>query len=361
MRIAVAMSGGVDSSVAALLLKEQGHEVVGLSMQLWDHSGESGKNGRCCTLDDLADARRVAWAIDIPHYVLNLEEEFRRDVVAPFVSGYLGGTTPIPCSACNTKVKFATLWERARAFGCQAVATGHYARIERDELERPRLLKGVDPAKDQSYFLYDLSPAQLAAAIFPVGAMRKDDVRAAALRGRLPVAAKPESQEICFVPAQISVGDFVAARAPEEGRSLPEGPGEVHDAEGRLVGRHDGYFRFTIGQRRGTRVAAGSRRYVSAIHPSSNTVVVAPAAALRGRDARIASLRWMSPEPPTRSFRAGVRIRHRSAEAPAWVEPLSGAACRVRFDEPQWAITPGQAAVFYEGDVVLGGGVIDRE
>ncbi|MFY9549750.1 MAG: argininosuccinate synthase domain-containing protein, partial [Thermoanaerobaculia bacterium] len=210
MRIAVAMSGGVDSSVAALLLEEAGHEVIGLSMQLWDHSGEPGRSGRCCTLDDLSDARRVAWALGIRHYVLDLEEEFRRDVVQPFVASYLSGETPIPCSACNAKVKFATLWERARAIGCEAVATGHYVRAERDTAGRAVLRKGIDPAKDQSYFLYDLTLEQLAAARFPVGGLTKAEVRARARRANLPTADKDESQEICFVPSGTRAGQFVA-------------------------------------------------------------------------------------------------------------------------------------------------------
>src|ERR1700730_15791648 len=201
MRIAVAMSGGVDSSVAALLLKEDGHEVIGLSMQLWDHSRQKGRSGRCCTLDDLADARRVAWTIGIRHYVLNLEEEFGRDVVRPFVASYLAGETPIPCSACNSKVKFATLWDRARSLGCEAVATGHYVRSGQDPASgRPVLRKGIDPAKDQSYFLYDLTAEQLAAARFQVGGLTKSEVRARARRASLPTADKAESQEICFVP-----------------------------------------------------------------------------------------------------------------------------------------------------------------
>src|SRR5215471_12802790 len=213
MRIAVAMSGGVDSSVAALLLHEQGHEVIGLSMQLWDHSADSGRTGRCCTLDDLSDARRVAWTLGVRHYVLDLEEEFRRDVVRPFVAAYLGGDTPIPCSSCNAKVKFATLWERARALGCEAMATGHYVRADRDGRGRAVLRKGADADKDQSYFLYDLSAEQLEAARFPVGGLTKAEVRAHARRAALPTADKEESQEICFVAAGQSTGDFVAAHA----------------------------------------------------------------------------------------------------------------------------------------------------
>src|SRR5262249_4391817 len=208
------MSGGVDSSVAALLLKEQGHEVVGLSMQLWDHSGEPGRTGRCCTAEDLSDARAAAWTLEIPHYVLNLEEEFRERVVSPFVASYLAVETPVPCSACNGKVKFATLWERARAMGCGAVATGHYVRREEDSRTgRILLKKGRDPQKDQSYFLYELTPAQLAAARFPVGDLTKEQVRSHARRARLPNAEKAESQEICFVPDGTRAGDFVAQRA----------------------------------------------------------------------------------------------------------------------------------------------------
>ena len=361
MRLAVAMSGGVDSSVAALLLKEEGHDVVGLSMQLWDHAADTGRTGRCCTLDDLSDARRVAWSLEIPHYVVNLEEEFREEVVRPFVASYLDGETPIPCSACNAKVKFATLWDRARAMGCEGVATGHYARVGIDgATRRPVLKKGADASKDQSYFLYDLTPEQLRAARFPVGELTKEEVRAHARRACLPTADKKESQEICFVPAGTRAGEFVENAAPAFGLPLPTVPGVVENAAGERLGAHAGHFRFTVGQRRGLGLAAAERMYVIAIDPEANRVVVGGGKELEISEADVSSLRFPSGETPAAPFRAEIRVRHRAPEVPATVHPSGDGDARVVFDRPVRAVAPGQSCVFYRGDIVLGGGVIAK-
>lgn len=358
MRVAVAMSGGVDSSVAALLVKQEGHEVVGLSMQLWDHSREPGKTGRCCTSEDLSDARRVAWSLGIPHYVVNLEEEFREAVVRPFVASYLEGRTPIPCSACNARVKFATLWEHARIMGCEAVATGHYARTERDPRSgRVVLKKGKDAEKDQSYFLYDLDAEQLAAARFPVGGLTKAEVRAHARRAGLPTAEKAESQEICFVPAGTSAGDFVAGNAERLGLRLPSGPGVVESSEGDRLGTHEGHFRFTVGQRRGLGIASAERLYVLSIDPAANRVVVGGGRELATREARVEALRFPSGQLRD-AFSARARVRHRAPEVAATVIPDGNGGARVIFEEPVRAVAPGQSCVFYDGDVVMGGGTI---
>jgi tRNA-uridine 2-sulfurtransferase len=359
VRVAVAMSGGVDSSVAALLLARAGHEVVGLSMQLWDRSGETGRTSRCCAAEDISDARRAAWAIGIPHYVLDLQEEFAEAVVAPFIRSYASGETPIPCSACNSQVKFATLWDRARGMGCDAVATGHYVRRGADPATgAPRLEKGLDAAKDQSYFLWDLTDEQLSAAIFPVGTLDKARVRALAREAGLPNAEKEESQEICFVPRGDRAGDFVAEHAERLGVALPASPGVVETPSGERLGTHGGHFRFTIGQRRGLGVAASQRLYVLSVDAPENRVVVGPSSELETREAQVTNLRVRGRSPGR--FRATARIRHRGAEVPATIEPTGDGQARILFDEPVRAVAPGQSCVFYDGDVVLGGGVLRR-
>lgn len=353
------MSGGVDSSVAALLLKEAGHDVIGLSMQLWDHSAEKGRSGRCCTLDDLSDARRVAWNLEIPHYILNLEEEFRESVVAPFIRSYAGGYTPIPCSRCNTHVKFAALSDRASAFDCEAVATGHYARIGRSATGRPTLRKGADTDKDQSYFLYDLGPDQLERAIFPIGELTKAQVRETARRAGLPTADKAESMEICFVPREETAGDFVQRHGEAFGIPLPS-RGRFVGSDGEALGEHGGVHRFTVGQRRGLGAAFGERRYVTAIEAGTGDVRLGTREDLLTRQAVVSEVRWTSIPSPPEPVYAMVRVRHRGREVPAMIYPGADHRARIAFTEPVAAVAPGQAAVFSDGDVVLGGGILSR-
>ena len=351
-RIVVAMSGGVDSSVAAALLAEQGHDVIGLSMQLYDQRGAE-TFGTCCTLDDLYDARRVAEAIGIPHYILNFERQFQDTVISNFVREYAAGRTPLPCAHCNSDLKFATLLDRARGFGAAQVATGHYARVEQAADGRWLLRRSADPDKDQSYFLFSLTQDQLACASFPVGSLTKTQVRAQARRLGLKVAEKPDSQEICFVPD----GDyaaFVARKAPAVARA-----GAIVDVHGEVLARHEGVHRFTVGQRKGLGVSGRSPLYVLKIEAESGQVTIGPRAALDQTTLTASGVNWVATGAPPGWRTASAQIRHRHRAAPGRVRALDGDRAEFVFDTPQPAITPGQAVVFYDGDLVVGGGWID--
>ena len=353
MRVVVAMSGGVDSSVAAALMAEAGHEVIGLSMQLYDQRGGDVRFGTCCTIDDLHDARRVAARLGIPHYIVNFEREFSTHVVSNFVSEYAAGRTPIPCVHCNADLKFATLAARAEGFGADAVATGHYARVECDAVTGRYLLKrGRDAAKDQSYFLFTLNQAQLAHAAFPVGALDKQAVRAQARALDLPVADKPDSHEICFVPD----GDQAAFVEKHGGGGAG---GAIRDIDGRVVGTHAGVHRFTVGQRKGLGLSSPIPLYVVGIDAAKETVTVGPRAALERRSVTARQVNWIAGYAPPLASRATAQIRHRHPEAAATITPMDDARVQVEFDAPQTAVAPGQALVIYDGEVVLGGGWIE--
>ena len=353
MRVVVAMSGGVDSSVAAAQLVEEGHDVIGLSMQLYDQQAGERQFGGCCSLEDLHDARRTAATLGIPHYILNFERQFDDAVVSTFVRQYAAGRTPIPCVQCNGELKFAHLLDRAAAFGADRVATGHYARLDRTDPGRTMLRRGLDPAKDQSYFLFTLTQVQLAGALFPVGHLHKTEVRACARAHGLAVADKPDSQELCFV-ADGNTARFVEEREPAVARA-----GSIRDLRGQQVGSHDGVHRFTVGQRKGLGLSTSVPLYILEIDAAANTLTVGPRAALERTQLTASAVNWIAGVPPRSSCLVTARIRHRHPDAPALVDPLPDDRVAVIFDEPQSAVAPGQAVVFYDGDIVLGGGWID--
>jgi len=347
------MSGGVDSSVAAALLAEQGHDVIGLSMQLYDQRGGEQTWGSCCTLDDLHDARRVASIIGFPHYIVNFERQFRETVISNFVQEYASGRTPLPCAHCNSDLKFSTLLERARGFGAEHVATGHYARVEHDENGRWLLKRSVDPDKDQSYFLFSLTQDQLARAMFPVGTLAKSEVRSHARRLGLAVAEKPDSQEICFIPD----GDYAAFIERKE-PAVVRG-GAIVDEGGHQLGTHAGIHRFTIGQRKGLGIASTVPLYVLGIDADAGAVMVGPRTALERVRLTASGVNWIGIAAPARRVRVTAQIRHRHKPAPGVVCALPDGRAEMIFDDPQAAITPGQAVVFYDGEAVVGGGWIE--
>jgi tRNA-uridine 2-sulfurtransferase len=364
--VAVAMSGGVDSSVVAGLLRRQGQPIVGLTMQLWNQrrlpelAPEGGVTGRCCSLDDVYDARHVAQHLGIPYYVVNFEAGFEEQVVKPFIDDYLSGRTPIPCTLCNNFIKFDQFLDMAQGVGAERIATGHYARIGFDDATgRYQMSRGVDHSKDQTYFLFGLKQEQLARTDFPLGGFTKPQVRQLARDLGLPVAAKPDSQEICFVPN----GDYAAfidAYFRERGIPVEKTHGEIRDADGRVLGEHAGVHHFTVGQRRGLRVAAGEPLYVIATEPASQRVIVGRSEDLLRAALTAKDMNWVSIVPINAPIRAQVKIRNKHVAAEATVSPTADPGrVSIRFDEPQRAVTPGQAAVLYSGDLVLGGGWIE--
>jgi tRNA-uridine 2-sulfurtransferase len=363
--IAVAMSGGVDSSTVAAMLHERGQAIVGLTMQLWNQrrlpqlqSSGAPAGHRCCSIDDVYDARRVAEHLDIPYYVINFEREFEQTVVRPFVEDYLEGRTPIPCTHCNNDVKFDRLLATARQIGAERIATGHYARVRHNSVtQRYELLRAVDESKDQSYFLFGLTQEQLARAEFPLGELTKQEVREIARRLAVPVAEKPESQEICFVPSGNYV-QFIESYLQEQGSARREEGGEIVTTSGEVLGRHNGLHHYTVGQRKGLGLAVGYPVYVVSLDRVKNQLIVGGDCELRRSVCTVRNVNWIPYAAPDGPVEAAVRIRNRHEPALAEIMPLDATNARVTFREPQRAITPGQAAVFYLGEQVLGGGWI---
>ena len=365
--IAVAMSGGVDSSAVAALLRSQGHEIVGLTLQLWNQrrlAGHEGMpeavQGRCCSIDDVYDARHVAEQLDIPYYVVNQQERFEADVVKPFVSEYLAGRTPIPCTLCNNHLKFDQLLLTARQIGADRIATGHYARNHFDEARQRWILsRPADHSKDQTYFLFGLTQEQLSRTLFPLGEMQKPAVRVMASEAGLDVATKPDSQEICFIPGG-DYNTFLKAYLDEQNQPLPDTSGELVTTTGEVVGHHQGIQSFTVGQRKGLGLTSANPLYVLAIHPDSHQVTVGADEELFSRDLYANRLNWISVPDLTEGeeIRVTIKIRHRHTPAMATLRRAGDDLVHATFDEPQRAITPGQSAVFYQEDEVVGGGWI---
>ena len=365
--IAVAMSGGVDSSAVAALLRAEGHSLVGLTLQLWNQrrlSGHAGMpeavQGRCCSIDDVYDARRVAEQLDIPYYVVNQQDRFEDEVVKPFVAEYLAGRTPIPCTLCNNHLKFDSLLTTARQIGAERIATGHYARNHFDPIRNRWILsRPADHSKDQTYFLFGLTQDQLARTLFPLGEMQKPAVRVMASEAGLNVAAKPDSQEICFIPGG-DYNTFLKAYLDEQNQPLPDSSGELVSTSGEVIGHHHGIQSFTVGQRKGLGLTSPEPLYVLNIHPDSHQVTVGADSDLFSRDLYADRLNWISVPDlyPGDQLRVTVKIRHRHTPAPATLTAAGPGRVHARFDEPQRAITPGQSAVFYQHDEVVGGGWI---
>ena len=365
--IAVAMSGGVDSSAVAAMLQAEGYNLIGLTLQLWNQRRLAGREGmpeqvqgRCCSIDDVYDARRVAEEIGIPYYLVNQQERFERDVVKPFVSEYLAGRTPIPCSLCNNHLKFDQLLLTARQIGADMIATGHYARNHYDP-ERGRwiLKRPADTSKDQTYFLFGLTQEQLAHTLFPLGEYQKPRVREIAREHKLALAGKPDSQEICFIPG----GDykqFIDAYLDEQVEALPDTAGELVTAGGTVKGGHTGIHNFTVGQRKGLGLASPDPLYVLQIDPVSNRVTVGSEQELLSKTLVARQLNWISVDTLREPVRARIKIRHRHEPAWATLAMTGDDEVTATFDEPARAVTPGQSAVFYQGDEVLGGGWITQ-